>query len=446
MAGEGTDLTDAAKAAAATISKHELLDSSQLVLVAFSGGADSTALCLILRHLGHRVVLGHIDHAMHPNSAVDAEHCRAAASAWGVPIHVTRLAKPPSTEAMARRDRYEALQAIVVEAGADRIATGHTLDDQAETVKMRLDRGGFGLGIPYRRGCIVRPLLDVRRRATESVCAEQSAPYLTDPTNADLRYTRNRVRLELKQAGDETILDLARLADVSRAEVDAMTRVALDLSTEAVAFEDGLVFIDRSIAEYSANQASAVLRIVFQRLEIEAGHRLIEDLLTKILPVTGSRLDLPGGLVAWTEPDHLVIGEAIPVEDLPEMELRNPGMTRCREWGLDINIQHRATSTLSHDPWEEFFDEARLKGPLAIRQWRPGDSFQPLGMHGSKKLQDYFVDAKVPRRLRDGIPILVCDDQIAWVVGQRIDDRFKITDDSRGAVQVRVTRTVESKP
>lgn len=441
MVGASPSLTEAAQAAAATITRHELLDSGHLVLAAFSGGADSAALCLILRQLGYRVVLGHVDHAMRADSAADAELCRTAATRWGLPIHVTRLEIPPPTEALARRDRYEALQKMAAETGANRIATGHTLDDQAETVKMRLHRGGFGLGIPYKRGSIVRPLLDIRRSATESVCQQTDYLFSTDPTNSDLRYTRNRVRFELKQAGDKEILNLARMADASRAEVEAMTQVALDISTEAVTIEDDLVFVDRSIAQ-DPQSARAVLRMVLAELEIDAGGRLIDDLLTKILPVTGSRLDLPGGMLAWSEPNHLVIGDPTPVGNLPETDVRSSGLTRCPEWRLDIQIERGASVEFTKKSLEEFFDETRLNGPLAIRAWQPGDRFQPLGMQGAKKLQDFFVDLHVPRRSRDGIPILVCGDQIAWVVGHRIDDRFKVTDGSRSAVRIRV-RAIE---
>ncbi len=438
MAGASPNLTEAARASAATIAKHELLDSGHLVLVAFSGGADSAALCLILRQLGYRVVLGHVDHAMRADSAADAEHCRAAATRWGLPIHVTRLEIPPTTEAFARRDRYLALQTIAAETGADRIATGHTLDDQAETVKMRLHRGGFGLGIPYKRGSIVRPLLDIRRSATESVCQQTDYHYLTDPTNLDLRYTRNRLRFELKQAGDEEILNLARMADASRAEVEAMTQVALDISTEAVTIEDDLVFVERSIAQ-DPKSARAVLRMVLSELEIDASGGLIDDLLKKVLPVTGSRLDLPGGMLAWSERDHLVIGDPTPMGNLPETDVRSNGLTRCPEWRLDVEIWSRASVELTKDGFEEFFDEGRLVGPLKIRAWQPGDRFQPLGMDGAKKLQDFFVDLHVPKRSRDSIPILVCGDQIAWVVGHRIDDRFKVTDESRPALRIKVT-------
>ncbi len=438
MAGASPNLTGAARAAAATIESQELLDPGHLVLVAFSGGADSAALCLILRQLGYRVVLGHVNHGMRPDSEVDAEHCRATATRWGLPIHVTRLETPPSTEALARRARYEALQAMAAQTGADRIATGHTLDDQAETVKMRLDRGGFGLGIPYKRGSIVRPLLEIRRRATESVCQRAHYAYLTDPTNADLRYTRNRVRHALKQAGDEEILALARMADASRAEVEAMTQVAFHIWAEAVTIEDDLIFVQRSIAQ-DQRSAKAVLRMVLFTLEIDASGGLIDDLLKKVLPVTGSRLDLPGGMLAWSERDHLVIGDPTPVGSLPETYVRSNGLTRCPQWRLDVEIFHRAPVEFTKDGLDEFFDEARLNGPLAIRAWQPGDRFQPLGMDAAKKLQDFFVDSHVPKRSRDGIPILVCGDQIAWVVGHRIDDRFKVTDESRPATRIKVT-------
>jgi len=187
---------------AAWIKAAALLDPSEKVFVAFSGGADSTALAIVLNKLGYRVSLGHVDHRMRAESALDAEHCARIAGQMGLSLRVTRVSVNPSTEAAARNQRYPALLSMAQAAGCRSIATGHTLNDQAETVMMRLQRGGFGLGIPPQRtlagrtlaeGCrVVRPLLQISRAETQAVCDEAGIVYIEDPSNKDLSITRRQ--------------------------------------------------------------------------------------------------------------------------------------------------------------------------------------------------------------------------------------------------------------
>ena len=139
--------------AAGFIASESLLQPGDVVLAAFSGGPDSTALALVLQSLGYRVVLGHVDHRLRLESSADADHCRGVATSLGLPIEVARLDLPPAGEAAARTARYAALEELRRRTGATMIATGHTLDDDAETVLLRQARGGFPLGIPPRRGC-----------------------------------------------------------------------------------------------------------------------------------------------------------------------------------------------------------------------------------------------------------------------------------------------------
>src|SRR5437870_12811256 len=150
---------------------------------------------------------------MRANSSEDARHCRDVAGILGLPIEMVRVGEAPAGEAAARTARYEALERMADRVGASTIATGHTLDDDAETVLLRLGRGGCPLGIPPRRGRVVRPLLSMRRWETARTCASQGVPVLCDPTNRDERFARIRIRAVLVPLlGDDGTLELARPA------------------------------------------------------------------------------------------------------------------------------------------------------------------------------------------------------------------------------------------
>ncbi|MEO7804475.1 MAG: tRNA lysidine(34) synthetase TilS, partial [Actinomycetota bacterium] len=305
-------------------------------------------------------------------------------------------------EAEARRVRYAALEKIADELGCVGIATGHTLDDDAETVAMRQQRGGFALGIPSVRGRIVRPLLNLRRADTHAFCNTNGVRFVTDPTNDDVRFTRNRIRKELS---DETILQLAALGRHNR--------------------------IASGLGERS-HVATALLAH-----GIEPKGALLTDIQNKVLGRVGPRLSVSKQSWVWWEHDRLVFGPC-PAQkpNLPQVHLRTGAVrsqVRSQEWGLTFTVGatigatvgatvgHRSDGDVAELDADVIGDRA-----LVVRQWQPGDRFVPLGMAGSKKLQDLFTDLKVPRFDRERVPVLVAGDDIAWVVGYRIDDRFKI--------------------
>ena len=414
------------------IGAERLLEPSQRVLVAFSGGADSTALALLLSALGYGVVLGHVDHGMRPGSAQDGAHCRAVAGGLGLPIGAIRLPVAPAGEAAARQARYQALDRLARDAGAPAIATGHTLDDDAETVLLRRARGGFPLGIPPRRGSIVRPLLRLRRRETAAICAERGVPVAWDPSNADLSIARNRLRHRVLPAiGDAGILALAAEATRSRALADcqAATLTAL-LPTLARRDGEGFHLDRRALAAVEVAVQRGLLRQVLAELGIEASARLVEDLRTKVLAASGGPIDLPGGLVACSDAREMFVGRPAPAVPMPPVVLAVPGCTPVPGWGLHAHVSLGGPGVPADwrtGAWEALLDARAASGPLALRSRRPGDRYRPLGAPGERKLQDLLVDLKVPRADRDRVPVLTCGDRVAWVAGHRVDERFKLT-------------------
>jgi tRNA(Ile)-lysidine synthase len=395
------------------------------------------------------VVLGHVDHAMRASSSVDARHCRDVAGRLGLPIDVVRLSEPPANEAAARAARYEALERMADRVGAMAIATGHTLDDDAETVLLRMGRGGYPLGIPSQRGRVVRPLLSMRRRETAEVCAARGVPALADPTNTDERFARNRIRHRvLPLLGDDGVLELARLAEASR-EAKARHDATIDRLAAAVLRRPApgtVLRLDRpALAALPAHLREGVLRRLLESLGVDLSTRLVRDLSVKLVPAPGARLNLPGGLIAWAEAEEVLAGRALPPP--PPAAVGVPGTTRLPDWGIEVLTEVVAPPASPRTgPWEALLDGGAASLPLAVRSRRPGDRLRPLGAPGVRKVQDVLVDRKVPRAARDRVPLLTAGGRLVWVAGHRIDHDFRLTPASVSALRVRILPLPPSRP
>jgi tRNA(Ile)-lysidine synthase len=439
----------AAETAAETIARHRMIEQGDRVLVAFSGGADSTATILLIKSLGHEVVLGHVDHGMRTDSADDAAHCARVAGRLGLPFFQSRVTVDPPTQAEARRVRYETLARMAQQSGAARIATGHTMDDQAETVLMRLERGGYGLGIPPVRGNIIRPVLDLRRSDTERVCREAGLDFCTDPSNRNPKYRRVVVRERLTAAPGTEVARLAGMAAASRQDVDLVAAGVANLWLDCVTVVADETRVKRPGLSLAAHQVQhQLVRRAAQRAGVELSKRLVEDILTKVLPVTGARLALPRDISVWSEREEMVFGRFREQGALPRVTLNLRGTTVLPEWGLQIaveEVQVPAGTYRTAARSTEVLDLSLVTGGLSVRQWQPGDRFHPLGGPGSRKLQDFFVDSGVPRTARHRVPIVVSGDRIVWVAGHRLDDRFRLRPETTVALRLTVGPAVQEE-
>jgi len=453
-----------------TIATHGMMNRGDRVVVAVSGGPDSVALLVLLcelrRRLGIRLYAAHLDHGLRgADSRGDARYVRRLTRRLGLPVTVERARIPPNPEGgleqAARTARYDFLERVAAGCRADRIATGHTADDQAETVLMRLIRGAGseGLaGIPAVRGDIVRPLIEVRRTRIEGYLRQRRLRPRQDRTNRQLDRLRNRVRWKLiplleRQYQPNIVEILNRIARLEGEERDYFRSLAGErLEGSARRVSKGKILLDLSgFGNYFNIGQKYLLRELIGRLKgdlrgIESHHleRLI-DLARK--ESLGSRLSLPDAIMVERARDGLLFVRErskpfCQAVELPgTLILDRPGWI-FRSRLLDKRSGFRLPAR--KDEHRAFLDWSRLRGPFVLRSRRPGDRFCPLGMRGSCKLSDYFIDRKIPHALRDDIPLLVGRDGIIWVVGGGIGEPFKVSENTATVLSARCSRRDES--
>ena len=435
-----------------TIRRHAMLEGGESVLVAVSGGADSVALLHVLLGLAPawrlRLHVLHVDHGLRPDSARDADLVRALGARLGVPVDVERVqVGSGSVEAAARAARYAALEAWAERVGAARIAVGHTADDQAETVLMRV-LGGAGVrglaAIPPVRGRVIRPLLDVRRQALRDALVAAGVAWVEDPTNRDPKFERNRIRHELlpllaSSFAADVVPLLARTARLAREAVDALEATAqAALGRLATIEADALTLPRGGLAELPAPVAAEVLRQAAARLGSRAplrawAHRGLRRVLAASPPRRPFRL---GAVVVEVSGDRVRVGVR-PTPALVTRTLAVPGRVELPEIGraIEARVCPAAGYALPRAAARVAFDAAGLPRTLTVRPRRRGDRFQAFG-GGERRLKLFLIDAKVPRWERDRLPLLAAGDEIVWVAGLRRGAVAPVTAATRDIVEL----------
>lgn len=443
-----------------------MLQSGDRVLVAVSGGPDSVCLLSVLHALAKKFNLSlhvaHLDHMFRgAESAEEASFVADLARDLGIPATIEKFDVPAfcrerglSPQEGARTVRYGFLQQTARGANAARIATGHIADDQAETFLMRLMRGAGVSGlsaIPPVRDNIIRPLIDATRKEVLEHLRSLRREFKTDPSNAKPLYTRNRIRLEvlpvLKRFNPRIVETLAQEASLLRDENEAVEDYLASIAENASLRQDETLSVKRNAFDTlpPAFRRRLLLRIVdmagadptvLSRGQIE------EALAFMLTAQTGRTMDLPHGTTITREYDRFVFS-AGPAQAEFSHPLAVPGATPVPELGLEIEAS--VTDGLVEGPedgiylWQAVFDYDKMGPHLVLRNRRTGDWFCPAGMGGRhKKIQDYFVDEKVPRRKRNTVPLLCSGVDILWVVGQRTDNRFLPGPDTKKMLVVTV--------
>jgi tRNA(Ile)-lysidine synthase len=438
------------------IHKHHLLTPGERVVVAVSGGADSVVLLHCLLRLRDEFSLSlhaaHLDHGLRKTSHQDAAFVHALAASWGLPATIGPLGQAlsgnRSPQAAARQARYRFLQEVALQIGATKIALGHHRDDQAETVLLNLLRGSGLRGLrgmlAIREGRIIRPLLGVGRDEIEAYAKRHHLSFLEDPSNRDPRFLRNRIRYQLlpllqREYNPSISKTLAKTAELLAEEeayvegtVEQISRRPL-FSVQGNRICMGVGVLRGLASPIRRRLLERAIRAVAPKGYLTSTH--LEAVERLLQPKGASAVTLPLGRSAWRSGDLLYLGWREKGEGfLFNRELQVPGEVELPELGMTVKagIMPRSVIDLKEgNPDRAYADWDQVLPPLRIRNWRPGDRFRPWGLKGSKKLQDLFVDAKIPREDRGRVPIITDRKGILWVPGFRIDERGGI----RGATE-----------
>lgn len=403
--------------------RERMLRRVRKVLVAVSGGPDSLACLLVLRELGQRLGFGveacHFDHQLRPDSAADLEAVRAICDSLEVEctsgegdVRGASVQQKLGIEETARKMRYQFLAFVAGKREADCIATGHTADDQAETVLMRVVRGSGVRGI---RGMLpvsdvpgaeaqrlIRPLLQTRRSATEEICAEFGISALMDPSNADPRFTRNRVRNEtlaaLRALNPDVHRSLIGLSESAREAFEPIERRSFEVQPR----ERGPVGAIFEAAKFAALPAEALGLVIeresaFYHLEVETNRTRVQNLQAALAARSGAVRF--GDAVVEVSSGQVRVGPVLEAVELFEPAVLDvPGSTRAGPWRADVR-----TDPMEGTPEAPVcgIDQASTKGLLRIRPLGLGERIRWRGFE--RKVSDVFINEKVPAWERVGV-------------------------------------------
>lgn len=432
-----------------TIQDLRLLEGAKRVGVAVSGGVDSMVLLDVLEGLseekGWELYVLHVEHGIRQEESLrDEAFVRELSLSKGLPFFSWKVDVPSyarkyklSLEEAARDLRYALLEEAAVSLGLDAVALGHTADDQVETVLLALLRGAGlkGLkGMPPKRGVFVRPLIKVWRKEIEEYAKQRGIRFVEDSMNFNPSFLRNRVRLELLPKLEsfnprikERILEMS---EVLREEDEALDWI-LQTHLETL----GITFAQELPEEVLIKLPMGLkVRLMAHLYEKATGRGLSYRHLLAIkglLEGRYQRVDLPGSMCLERFHGGLYFGPPPSFEAFEEKTLKVPGVTELGQ-GLAIEAEvFEGYPPEKPGPDIAYLDWDSLSFPLKVRPSKLGDRFVPLGLKGKKKLHDFFVDMKVPRHKRWSVPVVVSGQEICWVVGFRVDDRFKASPSSR---------------
>lgn len=449
-----------------TINKYGLLETNERVVLALSGGPDSTALVVSLAQIapamGVKLIVAHFNHGLRGReSNKDERQASRLAKQLGISFVSRKMAKAEiprglSPEDFYRRQRYQFLDEVARRNHVRKIALGHNLQDQSETVLLHLLRGSGLEGlkgiVPLRDGKYIRPLIEVSRDEIIAFLDEAGIAYRQDSSNESKLHLRNKIRLELlpylKNEYNPKIDEaLAQMAEIIREEnIFIKECVAKALKSTCVNMQKNKVLLNieylsmlplaiqrRLLKELLENFSSQKNGITF--LHINSIGNLLHNL------ESGRKICLPFGIEARREYEHLVLERSRECAKLIEYsyDLEIPGDVFIQERNVNVRLRlvkkDKIDFTVQN---KDYLDLDKIKLPLILRNRREGDWFQPLGMAGRQKLKSFFINHKITQQKRNEIMLLVDQQAVLWIENMHLNDQVKITPETKKVLELEI--------
>jgi tRNA(Ile)-lysidine synthase len=441
------------------------------VIVAFSGGPDSTCLLYILNELkdelGITLFGAHLNHCLRGiESDKDEEYAKKICEDLNIgfysrKIDVNIIAEQNnlSCEMAGRKARYDFFEELIVKLSASKIALAHNSNDQAETILMRIMRGTGMEGLigirPVRDKIYVRPVLNLSRAEIERYCEKNSINPRIDKSNLETIYARNKVRLDLipymeENFNKDIIKTLNRLSDIVKVDNDYLEssstkqfKIHCEIGEQRVIINNSAFALHEAIV--SRIIRSAIFEVRHNLYNIEKIH--ISNIIDLQKHETGKTTMLPQNIIVENCYGDIYI-------HINEKSNKNADLVNDNEYTLNVDGEKFIPSlkkvvsihTISKLDFNEvktndyikYFDYDKIEKPIILRYREDGDKFMPLGMSGNKKLKDMLMDLKIPKAERNEIPLICFGADIAWVVGHRLSEKFKISTDTKNILQIRI--------
>ncbi|HLV09749.1 MAG TPA: tRNA lysidine(34) synthetase TilS [Halanaerobiales bacterium] len=456
------------------IKQNNLFNKGETLLLGVSGGPDSLTMLDLFYRLKEeyylKLIVFHLNHRFRAEGVLEAEFVKKQADKFGlkavieeydVPAYIKE--KGVSPEEGARDIRFSLMKKYACKYKLKKISLGHNRDDLVETVFLNLLRGTGLKGLTgiaplqsYGGLKIIRPLLNIYRHEIEEYCKEKHLEPVQDPSNKENIYTRNKLRNELipyleREINNGIKETIARMAENIKLEDDFMSETATRQLREIRSAKSENVIV-LSLEKLSNLHLALRNRVIKKAIGIIKGDYTdlysyhYQDLNKLILRgQTGKYIELPDGIRARRSYDKFILerDSGTKGDNIPFLyKLSIPGkVSLAGKCSLSAEVYNKLSSwkEISLDPGVCVLDLRKLNLPLRIRNRKPGDCFQPLGMEGFKKLKDYFIDEKIPAGKRDKIPLVVDnDDNIVWVAGHRMDERFKVSEETNKFLILRI--------
>ncbi|EES92016.1 MULTISPECIES: tRNA lysidine(34) synthetase TilS [Clostridium] len=453
-----------------TIKQNNMFEVGDKVVVAVSGGPDSICLLHILYKLrekiGISIVAAHINHCLRGEEAdKDEEYVRKFCENLNIQcfvkkedVHKISKDRGISCEMAGREVRYDFFSEVLNNVRANKIAVAHNANDQAETILMRMLRGTGLEGLigirAVRDNIFVRPIIDITRDEIEDYCYVNNLNPRIDKTNLENIYTRNKIRLELipyiqKNFNSDVIEVLNRFSDTVKIDNDYLNKVSLEKYNKYCKGEKDKVIIKEEVFKEHEAILTRVIRMALKELKgnlnnFDKGH--IYDIIDIQKKSTGKFIMLPKNIRVLNNYGDINLyknNNKINIDKGKQEYNLVINKENILDNGLKITldiINNVEDTKFDKSSLIKYFDYDKINRDIKLRYRNNGDKFVPLGMKGTKKLKDLFINLKIPKEKRDIIPLIVFDDEISWIVGYRISDKFKINKNTKRILKIKIER------